>query len=44
MSKYTLRANYRCPSCERDTLKEAPDEIVAYKCSVCGERVREAQL
>ena len=41
---YTLRANYACPSCERDTLAETPDEIVDYKCRVCGERVREGDL
>ena len=41
---YTLRANTVCPSCERDTLAETPDEIVDYRCAVCGERVREGDL
>jgi DNA-directed RNA polymerase subunit RPC12/RpoP len=41
MSGYALRANYACPECGRNALMEAPDEIVAYKCATCGERVRE---
>ncbi len=42
MAKLALGANYSCPKCDRPTLEETANELVAYKCAVCGERLTEA--
>jgi hypothetical protein len=34
-------AGFDCPACDRPTLQATPDEVTDFRCSVCGERVRE---
>lgn len=36
-----IGAAYNCPNCSRSTLRRVPEEIVEFKCEVCGARVRE---
>lgn len=37
-------AHYSCPNCDRPTLERANDEIVKWRCAVCGERVEEVLI